>query len=214
MQESTKGATIGVRDRKRAETFRRIHEAAVELTLRDGLATATVTDIAERAGISRRTFFNYFPCKEDAVLGLSEPQIPAHAIEAFLHPALPPPDGETPGKERFRQALELTVTTMASLGSSASPKVHAIAAANSELFDRVREHRNATQELLVNVLTERISEENRSESTTDSARALLLLAGAVLRFAHADNPDILENPDPAAIKKAISTFIEALKDIP
>lgn len=214
MQDSIEeGPAVGVRDRKRAETFRRIHEAAVDLTLRDGLAAATVADIAERAGVSRRTFFNYYPSKEDAVLGLREPQIPAHAVEAFLHPSLPPPDGTSPGKDRLWQAVELTVTTLASLGSPANPKVHTIVAANTELFDRVREHRDATQELLVNVLTERVAEQNRSPSTADSVRALVLLAGAILRFAHCEDPDILKNPDPTAIKKAITTFREALKDI-
>ena len=33
---------------------------------------ATIDAISERADVSTRTFFNYFPSKEDAVLGIDE----------------------------------------------------------------------------------------------------------------------------------------------
>lgn len=210
MQDSAES----VRDRKRTQTLRRIHEAAVELTLRDGLAAATVSDIAERAGVSRRTFFNYYPSKEDAVLGLQEPQIPPRAIAAFLHPEPNSADDRrTAGKARFQQALEMTVTTMAALGPGADPRVHAIVAAHPALIDRIRSHRDATADLLVTVLSEQLAAQDRTTKAADSARALILLAGAVLRFAYGDDPGILDDPDPAAIKKAMSAFRNALKDI-
>ena len=40
-----------------------------------GLEQAAVEVIAENAGASPRTFFNYFPAKEDAVLGLRVPAL-------------------------------------------------------------------------------------------------------------------------------------------
>lgn len=203
----------GVRDRKRAQTHRRIHEAAVELTLRDGLAAATVSEIAERAGISRRTFFNYYASKEDAVLGVQEPQIPPKALEAFLHPAPPDPDEDPPGDARFVQALHLTVTTMASIGPRTSADVRTIVATHPELIDRLRAHRVATQDLLVAVLTERLAEQTASTRASDSARALILLAGVVLRFAYGDDPDLLDDPEPAAIQKALNAFRDALKEL-
>lgn len=216
MQHST---TSGVRDRKRAATLRSLHDAAVDLTLRDGLAAATVSDIAERAGVSRRTFFNYYASKEDAVLGIQEPQIPPHAVEAFLRPAASA--GAEPGErdddaerqDRFAAALELTVTTMASLGPRSGPKVRTIVTTHPELIDRLRVHRDATQELLVTVLTERLAEQHGSTRAADGARALILLAGAVLRFAYGDDPVVLDDPDPAAIKKAMAAFRDALKEI-
>ncbi len=39
------------------------------LTARHGLAGFTVEELCEHVGVSRRTFFNYFASKEDAVLG-------------------------------------------------------------------------------------------------------------------------------------------------
>ena len=43
-----------------------VGDAAVELFVRRGFNRTTVDDIAERAGISRRSFFNHFPTKQAA----------------------------------------------------------------------------------------------------------------------------------------------------
>lgn len=71
-----------LRERRRERTWKAIHEAAVELVKKNGLKQTTTDEIAERAGISSRTFFNYFATKEDAVLGLREPQITPAMIQA------------------------------------------------------------------------------------------------------------------------------------
>lgn len=42
-----------------------LEEAAGELFLERGYATTSVADITQRAGVSRSTFFNYFPTKSD-----------------------------------------------------------------------------------------------------------------------------------------------------
>ncbi len=51
-------------------TASRLTALARELTAEKGLAGFTVEELCEQAGISRRTFFNYFATKEDAVFGL------------------------------------------------------------------------------------------------------------------------------------------------
>jgi mycofactocin system transcriptional regulator len=53
----------------RAETRARIEQAALDLFLRDGFEQVTIDDVAEAAGIGRRTFFRYFATKADAVWG-------------------------------------------------------------------------------------------------------------------------------------------------
>jgi len=71
-----------LRERKKAETWTTLHEAAAALAQQKGLEQATVEAIAQSAGVSPRTFFNYFPAKEDAVLGLHEPVLdPAEAAK-------------------------------------------------------------------------------------------------------------------------------------
>jgi AcrR family transcriptional regulator len=62
--------TSGLRDRKKAATRRALHVAALELVAERGLDAVSVDEIATAADVSPRTFFNYFPTKDDAVLGL------------------------------------------------------------------------------------------------------------------------------------------------
>jgi len=57
-----------LRSRRRNRTAETIRKAAVDLALSDGLDNITTEMIAERAGISLRSFFNYFSFKEEALL--------------------------------------------------------------------------------------------------------------------------------------------------
>lgn len=58
----------GQRERKRRETAERIIEKGLKLFVKNGYEATTVDVIAEAAGISRRTFFHYFKCKEALLL--------------------------------------------------------------------------------------------------------------------------------------------------
>ena len=58
----------GLRERKRRETLHRIAETALKLFIANGYDATTLDDIAEAAGISRRTFFYYFKSKEEILL--------------------------------------------------------------------------------------------------------------------------------------------------
>jgi AcrR family transcriptional regulator len=57
----------GLRDRKKLETWRSIHAAAVKLFFEQGYDAVSVGDIAAAANVSHSTFFNYFTTKEAAV---------------------------------------------------------------------------------------------------------------------------------------------------
>jgi AcrR family transcriptional regulator len=64
---ASSNAPEGLRARRRRETRQAIHVAALRLVDRDGLAQVTVDMISAEAGVSPRTFFNYFPTKESAL---------------------------------------------------------------------------------------------------------------------------------------------------
>ena len=58
--------------------------AARVLTAEEGLNGFTIEQLCEDVGVSRRTFFNYFPSKEDAIIGHLLDEFPADAIAEFL----------------------------------------------------------------------------------------------------------------------------------
>jgi len=83
----------GLRARKRRQTRQRLAETGLRLFLAQGYEATTLDQIAEAAGVSRRTIFHYFEQKEDILLawksGLGE------AIAAMIlteRPDQPPLD--------------------------------------------------------------------------------------------------------------------------
>lgn len=61
-------AEPGLRERKKAATRQALHDAAVRLAIEHGPDRITVEAIADEAGVSRRTFSNYFGSKEEALM--------------------------------------------------------------------------------------------------------------------------------------------------
>lgn len=57
----------GRREEHKHKTKRALQQAALELFARDGFDATTTEEIAERAGVSPRTFFRYFPTKESVL---------------------------------------------------------------------------------------------------------------------------------------------------
>lgn len=74
---------LGLRERRRRQTSADIRDAAVRLTLERGFDKVTVDEICAEAGVSTRTFFNYFPNKESA-LAYGPSDIPAELAEDFV----------------------------------------------------------------------------------------------------------------------------------
>lgn len=65
----------GLREQKKLQTKNSLATAAVALLVAEGDEGATVAAIASRAGVSTRTFHNYFAAREDAFLHFIEEKI-------------------------------------------------------------------------------------------------------------------------------------------
>lgn len=59
---------MGLRERKKAETRAALSWAAIRLTVEKGFDNVRVEEIAEAAGVSPRTFNNYFSSKGEAIV--------------------------------------------------------------------------------------------------------------------------------------------------
>jgi AcrR family transcriptional regulator len=77
-------AGVGLRERKRLATHRSIQLAALRLVAEHGLENLTIDDIGREADVSPRTFFNYFPSKEDALVGAPPTAPIGDAVERFV----------------------------------------------------------------------------------------------------------------------------------
>ena len=97
----------GLMSRRKAETAGEIAEEAARLFAERGVAQVTAAEIAEASGVSLRTFYRYFPTKEDAVAPVLEvgaarwqaalaeaEEDPADAIPAVLAAQLTPATAE------------------------------------------------------------------------------------------------------------------------
>jgi AcrR family transcriptional regulator len=100
-KSSGRSYRLGRRAEKQEETRRRIVEAAVDLHSSVGPARTTVSQIAERAGVQRHTFYAHFPDERSlfmACSGLALERDPLPRVEDWAR--LPP------GPERIRTGLE------------------------------------------------------------------------------------------------------------
>ncbi|WP_328317397.1 TetR family transcriptional regulator [Streptomyces sp. NBC_00388] len=81
----------GLREQKKAATRLALQRAALRMFEENGFAGTTVRDIAAAAGVTERTFFRYFPSKEDLVFGEIADLLPPLRDEILARPAGEPP---------------------------------------------------------------------------------------------------------------------------
>ncbi len=63
---------VGLRERKKRETRRLIADTAARLFAERGYERVAVVDVADAAGVSEQTVYNYFPAKQDLVFDRKE----------------------------------------------------------------------------------------------------------------------------------------------
>lgn len=96
--------TLSLRERRRQQTARDIQRATLRLAIRDGMDKVTTEAIAKDAGVSTRTFFNYYANKEAAAVG-TPPGFPDAALEALR-------DGTAPLGEDIKRVLDSNMAAL------------------------------------------------------------------------------------------------------
>ncbi|WP_370933836.1 TetR family transcriptional regulator [Amycolatopsis sp. cg13] len=166
------------------EAKERLRAAALELFAEHGYENATVTQITERAGLTRRTFSRYFADKRDVLFAGSE-QLPDAMADAVRRadPALPP-------FPALLAALVAAGHLFAGLVPQAAQR-RAVIASSPELQERERTKLAAVTEAVVGALRER-------GATESSAKMLAQVGIAVFQTAFERWSDQPEDTDFAA----------------
>lgn len=170
---------ISQRERNFRDTWSAIHEAAFTLAIEEQSANATVEGIAEAAGISRRTFFNYFASKEDAILGVKSPRLTQEMVSAYTEA------GEGELSRTVHLLLAVVQTSMPPEGFLRRKRaVEVIPGLRIRLNSLLAEGENLVRDLLLNRVEDfPLPEQRLVHSEGEELDALLALAVAVLRQA-------------------------------
>jgi AcrR family transcriptional regulator len=78
---------VGLRERKKQETRSALSWAAIRLAVQRGLENVLVEDIAAEAGVSARTFNNYFSSKAEAIVSRHTDRVRQIAAQLREQPA-------------------------------------------------------------------------------------------------------------------------------
>jgi AcrR family transcriptional regulator len=104
--------------------------AAVDLFTEQGYDATTVAQIAEQAGVTRSTFFRYFPDKRDLLVAGQE------TLSRLLAEGITEaPPGASP-LEAVAAGLERASSTMGPVNHDLGPRLKAAVAASTELQER------------------------------------------------------------------------------
>lgn len=206
---SATSALTGLRERKKLRTREAIIDAALALFAERGFDRTTVADIAAAADIAPRTFFGYFPTKEDVVfhdfgavlsglearLAAREPDVSAiDAMRAWIAAIIADTDFDDP-RERLQR--ELIRSTPA-----------------------LREHDRALMARLEVALGDAVAMDLGAGQGPLRPRMVAAAAAAALSMLEAFYDDqcerIADEPDPMAVVDEALTFlrggIEALRE--
>lgn len=141
----------GLRERKKQDTRAALAKATLELAVEHGLAAVTVEQIAARAGVSYRTFFNYFSGKEEALLR------PGGA-DATFGPRLRAQDPALPPLEAARRAMREQLSGLDADRAGWHQRLAVVAAA-PEALPRVMELGSAGEREISVAIAERTGQD-------------------------------------------------------
>lgn len=158
-----------------------ITEQARKLTAMYGLSGYTVEDICTPAGISRRTFFNYFASKEAAVVGHPPDALDSDAMRRFMAGGVA--DGQI-SPDLLDDLMEAAIEALDEVFDIAGTHTHvnAIIAREPSFMDKFISESLHMNEQLTRLIAQR---EGLPEGDPRPQLAIQLVGGLVHSTAHA-----------------------------
>jgi AcrR family transcriptional regulator len=203
---------LGLRERKRRATRRAIQVAVLRLTAENGLDQVTIEDISRDAGVSPRTFFNYFPSKEDSLAGDAPFALTDDVAEAFENAG---PDGDP------LEDLMAIMAAQAAEDGGVDPELHelrrSLMTKYPQIFalkiDRMREFEaevcaSVARRLQTDAATS--GDELDAAEVTARARLIGLLSLTLARSAWVA---WAEHPDTASLPDLVMRSYQRLRDV-
>ncbi|TXJ04178.1 MAG: TetR/AcrR family transcriptional regulator [Aeromicrobium sp.] len=184
-----------------------IHGVAAEQCLALGPDGVSTAKIAELAGISPRTFFNYFATKEDAILGLGRIHLDDEFIREFL---------EIKGLTPLQRVVVLTARVLGTaFMSSADPvRRQELAEKYPELLARTSYSAMHARELVMRALITEADElwlgAEGMPTNKEEAYALVVLSFSMVAFAWQSDPGRLAVAGFEMLNETIALFTKVL----
>ena len=192
-------SATSLREQKRWETSQRITLCAQVLTDEHGLDGFTLEELAAAAEVSRRTLFNYFPSKLDAVLG-EHPEIAPATLATFIAGG-PHGDLIEDLAELAREALAAKAADRASFA-----RVRRIMSANPRLLAAAHERFELITEEFTQLLLEREGPEFGAARSRLVLRLLLALFDSALF-------ELLDEDQPRTLAEIFDSLLASAREL-
>ncbi|UQS26721.1 TetR/AcrR family transcriptional regulator [Amycolatopsis thermalba] len=191
---------MGLREEKKLATRRRISDVATGLFAVRGFDNVTVAEVAEAAGVSKMTVFNYFPRKEDLFLDRHADRL--RDLERVIRER---PAGQDVVTALRRYHHELVAQRHPLAGTlPGTPGFLKILHASPALVTRTYEQSREIADLLARLLAEETGDPLEARLTANLLAATIdsIFDHVCRRLLDGDDPDDVHRDQPAVIDRA------------
>ncbi|WP_431923362.1 TetR/AcrR family transcriptional regulator [Amycolatopsis tucumanensis] len=199
---------MGLREEKKRATRRHISDVATGLFAVKGFDNVTVAEVAEAAGVSKMTVFNYFPRKEDLFLDRHDDRL--RELERVVRERPAGQDVVTALRryhhELVRQRHPLSGTRPGTVGFLS------ILRASPALVTRTYEQSREIAAMLADVLTGETGDPVEARLTANLLTAAIdsIYERATSRMLDGDDPDDVHRDQPAVVDRAFDLLQHGL----
>jgi AcrR family transcriptional regulator len=205
-------ADHGLRERKKRATRQLIADVASGLFIRRGFEEVTVAEIAEAAGVSKMTVFNYFPRKEDLFLDRH-----ADRLADLVSAVRSRPDGVSAAAALRRHQHELLAAGHPLSGAIAGgPGFWRVLTSSPALMARWYEQEREIAEAFAEVFTEETGDAFRSRMVAGLLTTAIttIFSHAMTRIVAGDSAETVRREQVAVIDQAFDLAEHGVGDYP